>query len=140
MPAQCQKLTNLKKGSKKMTELLHALLSWAHVYASKAHTEVSSPPDSPSASMFGGGSVTEGDNVSQATSLGRVPSIGLSRAPSIGLRRPTTAKSSVSNLDAIKEADDYDGAELTAEQTDVGLGTNPAHEPSTPRSPKLPQL
>lgn len=132
MPAQCQKLTNLKKGSKKMSELLHCLLSWAHVYASKAHTEASSPPDSPLTSMFGGGSVMGGNNGSQAASLGR--------APSIGLRRPTTAKSSVSNLDAIQEAADYHEAELTAEQTDVGLGTNPAHEPSTPRSTKLPQF
>jgi hypothetical protein len=131
MPAECQKLANLKKGSKKMTELLHSLVSWAHVYASKAHTEASSPPDSPSASMFGGGSVMGGDGGSQAAS----------RTPSVGLRtRPTTAKSTVTVMDAINEGDDDLGAELTAEQTNVGLGMNPAHEPSTPRSTKLPQL
>lgn len=114
-----------------MTELLHSLISWAHVYASKAHTEASSPPDSPSASILGGRSVIAGDGDSQAAS----------RAPSLGLRtRPTTAKSNVTVMDAINEGDDHPGAELTAEQTNVGLGMNPAQEPSTPRSTRLPQF
>jgi len=47
LPDPCQKLTNLENGSRKMRELLYSLVAWANVYASKAHTEADSPPDSP---------------------------------------------------------------------------------------------
>ena len=60
-------------------------------------------------------------------------------AVSVGARtRPTTARSVVTVMDAISEAEDL-GAELSAGQTNVGLGTNPLVEPSTPRSTKLPK-
>ena len=118
LPDPCQKLTNLKNGSNRMSEMLHSLLGWAEVHASKAHTEASSPPDSPLGFQPGDTSFTGGTTT-----------------------RPTTAKSArsgVTIMDPISEA--LPSETVAIENAIAPMGTNPSIQPSTPRSASLTRI
>ena len=117
LPDSCQKLKNLRNGSTRMKEMLHSLLGWAEEHASKAHTEASSPPGSPLPSAPGDGSV-----------------FGEGSRASVSGTRPTTAKSAKSALTVMDAICEDRASEMSAEQATATMGTNPAFEPSTPRS------
>ena len=102
-----------------MTEMLHSMLSSADVHALKNHNEAPSPP-SPLSSGLGGGSILGEDRVGRTLSTGTVRSNGTA-------------------MDPIDETDDL-AAVNNSKLSNLGLGTNPLVEPSTPRSTQLPRL
>ena len=107
LPDPCQKLNTLRSASKHMSQLLQSLLKWADVYASKTHTEASSPVGEDGTGSLGGFS-----------------------------RKPSVAKSGV----ALQSIGESAGDQLTDENVNVGIGTNPLVEPATPRSTQLASL